>query len=408
MKRSLLIVLALILLLSACGKTKKTLPVGTEAQAIEASAEPKKTQSPQLTYAGLISSCDYSTMAVKSNGELYGWGDDVLVQKGWKAYQDGSVRYAWAEKVVSVSCTRWSFVYIDAKGGLWGVNWPPWGYLEKPTSVMSDKVKLMDRVQLAALDATCILALDEDGVLWTWGIDQKILPVTRGMSPEAEALSAETPKKCMDGVRFATARDGAYYALREDGSLWGWGNVGIADENGSLQRAAPQLILDGVAQVSGGRQSLAVKEDGSLWAWGAPEIIGTNQNSFSYFKGGAPQKIMDEVSYADAAFGQFAAVKTDGTLWVWGSNRNGALGDGTDAYRTEAFHVMDEVEFVSCGNGNIYAVDDSGGLWELGTDQNKVFKLNANGDTEGLKKSRLPHKLMDGIPCKNKAAVPTK
>lgn len=117
---------------------------------------------------------------------------------------------------------------------------------------------------------------------------------------------------------------------------------------------------------------------------------------------------MDGVSYAGAAFGQFAAVKTDGSLWVWGSNRNGALGDGTDEYRTEAFQVMDGVEFVTCGNGNIYAVDDSGGLWELGTAQSKVFKLKVNGDTEGLWESRLPHRLLTGIPCQKKTAVPTK
>lgn len=273
---------------------------------------------------------------------------------------------------------------------------------------MSEKVKLMDRIRLAALDTACILALDEDGVLWTWGIDRRILSLNQGTSPEGEALSAETPKRCMDGVRFATARDGAYYALREDGSLWGWGNIGIADENGTTYRVEPRLILEGVKQVSGGRQSLAVKEDGSLWAWGAPELIGTSRSPFSYFQGGAPQKIMDDVSYACAAFGQFAAVKTDGSLWVWGSNRNGALGDGTDEYRTEAFQVMDGVEFVSCGNGNIYVVDIKGGLWELGTDQSKVFKLKANDDTEGLRESRLPHKLLDGIPCKEKAAVPTK
>lgn len=408
MKRSLLIVLTLLLLLSACGKGKKAQPVGTKAEAVETSAEPEAVESPQPEYAGLISSCNYSTMAVKSDGQIYGWGDDVLIQGVWKAYQDGSVRYAWAEDVASVSCTRWAFVYIDTEGGLWGVNWPPWGYLQDPPAPMSEKVKLMDRIRLAALDTTCILALDEEGNLWTWGIDQKILPVSRGSSPEGEALSPETPKKCMDGVRFATARDGAYYALREDGSLWGWGNIGIADENGTTHRVEPRLILEGVKQISGGRQSLAVKEDGSLWAWGAPELIGTSRHSFPYFQGGSPQKIMDDVSYASAAFGQWAVVKTDGSLWVWGSNRNGALGDGTDEYRTEAFQVMDGVEFVSCGNGNTYVVDNRGGLWELGTDQSKVFKLKANGDAAALQESRLPHRLLDGIPCKRETAVPTK
>lgn len=406
MKRSLLIIVALLLLLSACGKADKAVPVGTQAQVVEASAGPKAAEIPP-EYSGLISSCNYSTMAVKSDGQLYGWGDDVLIQSGWKAFEDGSVRYAGAEDVVSVSCTRWAFVYIDAEGGLWGVNWPPWGYLQSPPAPMSEKVKLMDKIRLAALDATCILALDEDGSLWAWGIDQTILPISRGPSSEGEALSPETPKKCMDGVRFVTARDGAYYALREDGSLWGWGNIGIADENGDTHRVNPQLILEGVKQVSGGRQSLAVKEDGSLWAWGAPELIGTSGNPFSYFQAGRPQKIMDDVSYASAAFGQFAAVKTDGNLWVWGSNRNGALGDGTDEFRTEAFRIMDGVEFASCGNGNIYVVGDNGDLWELGTNHSKVFKLMVNGDTDGLRESRLPHRLLSGIPCKEKVAVPT-
>lgn len=60
-------------------------------------------------------------------------------------------------------------------------------------------------------------------------------------------------------------------AVKEDGTLWGWGKndhgqLGVGDQKA---RYSPVKILDQVVSVyAGNGNSFAIREDDSLWGWG--------------------------------------------------------------------------------------------------------------------------------------------
>jgi len=74
----------------------------------------------------------------------------------------------------------------------------------------------------------------------------------------------------MDNCVYAFANDSQSFAIRKDGSLWGWGNNDnrvLADTGEEC--SSPVFLLDGVASICVGfDHAYAVKKDGTLWGWG--------------------------------------------------------------------------------------------------------------------------------------------
>jgi alpha-tubulin suppressor-like RCC1 family protein len=68
--------------------------------------------------------------------------------------------------------------------------------------------------------------------------------------------------------KFISAAWNRTFAIKTDGSLWGWGSGPLGD--GSIQNSsAPKLIGTGFAMVAPGwGHTIALKTDGSIWSWG--------------------------------------------------------------------------------------------------------------------------------------------
>ena len=179
-----------------------------------------------------------------------------------------------------------------------------------------------------------------------------------------------------EGTATISAGDNQSLLVLADGSLWAWGSVGYnrsSSQSGSGQWGdsayAPTKIMDGVASASaGGSHSMAIKDDGSLWAWG--------QNMFGQIGDGTteyratPVKIMDGVAAVSARDTLTMALKKDGSLWAWGWNGYGGLGDGTNTYRAAPVKIMDGVAAVAAGNYHSMAIRADGSLWAWGSNSN--------------------------------------
>lgn len=153
------------------------------------------------------------------------------------------------------------------------------------------------------------------------------------------------------------------YAVKQDGTLWAWGE---------FFSAFPIQLLEwsGVESISVGYASdlLILKQDGTVWQ------MGTIPGSVYYGKQIASKRIPQQVSgltdivaVANGA-GCYFALKNDGSVWSWGINKNGQLGDGTYTDRTAPVKIegiSDVVAVQATAGGPIYLKKD-GTVWGNG------------------------------------------
>ena len=184
-----------------------------------------------------------------------------------------------------------------------------------------------------------------------------------------------------------SASESASFVIKNDGSLWGWGDDFIGNGNGydSLE-FNPVKILDNVRSVSASEnQRLAIKKDNTLWVWGSMQgtYKGELNPSFTI-----PTKVLDNVEMASVSYPFMIVLKTDGSVWV----NNFLLGNGTQDNAIGFEKVMDDCKYVSAGSGsNVFVIKNDDTLWGWGL--NHYAELG-NRDTKDI---YTPIKILDDV-----------
>ncbi|MCO1602121.1 RCC1 domain-containing protein [Desulfosporosinus nitroreducens] len=167
-------------------------------------------------------------------------------------------------------------------------------------------------------------------------------------------------------------------ALNSDGTVWGWGinqNGQIGD--GSTDTRPYRVKVTGLADVkaiaSGSTHSVALQRDGEVFTWGSnfSGELGNGTLKESYH----PVKVtgLSDVKAVSAGSLFTVALKNDGTVWAWGKNHSGQLGDGTITSRTSPIQVpgLTAVKMISAGVRNTIALRQDGTVWVWGIDFTK-------------------------------------
>ena len=126
--------------------------------------------------------------------------------------------------------------------------------------------------------------------------------------------------------------------LREDGSVWTWGDNQSAQlgDGTKLNRAAPAVVpeLTNVVKIAaGGFHTLALKGDGTVWTWGANDFGQLGDGSTAIRNSALPVVGLSGVIAVAGGGYHSLALKSDGTVWAWGFDRYGQLGDGGNVDR---------------------------------------------------------------------------
>jgi alpha-tubulin suppressor-like RCC1 family protein len=213
--------------------------------------------------------------------------------------------------------------------------------------------------------------LAPDGSLWGWGgsqLKQSWLqpnPGGRGIPrPQRIGAGSDWQKVSAD---FTHA-----LALKRDGSLWGWGN------NNSGQLAQPRTTNYALKQVQigietnwaeisvGAGHSLALKQDGSLWAWGQNESgqVGDGTTSNKY----VPIRISPDLGWKSIAAGAFNgyALKNDGTIWGWGLDVMNGSRAKINVLAPARIDAGTNWSFISASDFVLMALKSDGTLWIRG------------------------------------------
>ena len=148
------------------------------------------------------------------------------------------------------------------------------------------------------------------------------------------------------------AGDDHTVAIRNDGTMWGWGNNadGQIGDGTTVNRKVPTAVGTATtwSSVSAGGSgfTVATQIDASIWVWGGGFLgDGTSTGHLTPFRLGSDWDAVSE------NFVHALGIKRDGTLWGWGYNADGQLGDGTTTSRSAPVQIGTAANWSSVGSG---------------------------------------------------------
>ncbi len=299
-----------------------------------------------------VSIGDYHSLALKNDGTVWAWGNNLYGQLG-----DGTTE-------------------------------------QKPPSSPVQVVGLSDVIDIAAGEGFS-LALKSDGTVWSWGDNSnfKLGYINDGpqlLPRQIPGLSNITSIKT--GYNFSVA-------LHRNGTVYRWGYY-----TGSTISVISEL--SGIVQIAAGADNNigAIAYDGKVYECGSyqvetyPELYGIDPSPYNNFRvvNYFPAKFVKfigelslqslRIALADDGtvwqlnfetrklhkvpgldnvvdiFGlnteSFFALKKDGSMWAWGNNANGQLADGTKIHRSEPVLVtaIEDLRLISGYVGGYAAV----------------------------------------------------
>ncbi|TPD71266.1 RCC1 domain-containing protein [Flavobacterium microcysteis] len=233
------------------------------------------------------------------------------------------------------------------------------------------------------------LAIKNDGTLWAWGyniysqlgngnvVNQRS-PIKIGTATDWQSISA------------APGLIGGHsMALKTNGTLWSWGNNfygQLGDDTLTNKNQPVQIGTDTnwLAIAAGGAHSVAIKANGTLWAWGGNGLrqLGDGTN--------VDKRIPIQIGTAtnwksiNVGYTHNFGIKTDGTLWAWGSGLDGRLGLGSASAAAIPTQVGTDNDWAKAiaGAEHSLALKTNGNLWSWGKNESGELGLGTNSTTD--------------------------
>ena len=213
------------------------------------------------------------TLAVKSDGTLWAWGNNYEGQLGTGTVGEqlpSPLQVGTASNWAMVACGQYHTLAMKSDGTLWGWGRNGNGQLGDGTGTTTNspvQVGTANNWVTVASGAYHALALKSDGTLWAWGHNGV------GQLGDGSTTQRLSPVQVGTANNWATVACGAGHtlAVKGDGTLWGWGDnqYGQLGDGTTTQRLSPVQVgtASNWATVGGGQyHTLALKSDGTLWA----------------------------------------------------------------------------------------------------------------------------------------------
>ncbi|HPM63323.1 MAG TPA: hypothetical protein PLM88_02200 [Bacillota bacterium] len=281
-----------------------------------------------------IAAGDKHCLALRSDGTVWAWGANNKGQLGDGTYSDSFEKPVQVDglsdvKAIAAGESHSLAVKTDGTVWCWGDNSVYQIGRNLPRTIVTPilKTDIKDVSSVAACSRRSV-AVKSDGSVWQWGNWLIGLPMG-GSIYWMERYVAEPEDVDLDGVVPVSAGFQHSVALKGDGTVWVWGmnSHGQLGNGISGSGYGPYMVSgpdQAIAVAAGENYGMAVAVDGSIWAWGAN--AGNYLGTGSYSAIIPPRKVEGITSATNIAAGEqvIAACDVFGDFWHWGMSYPGA------------------------------------------------------------------------------------
>ncbi|HLY08330.1 MAG TPA: RCC1 repeat-containing protein [Planctomycetota bacterium] len=339
-----------------------------------------------LTGITAISAGAYCNLALRSDGTIWGWGDDSSGQLGNGSAPTTPVTVPTQTinltGVVSISASYYASAAVLNDGTVWAWGFNYYGQLGSGTPGYTTvptpgQVGVLTNVVSVSVSGTSCIAMESDGTVWTWG--NNTLGELGNGTGQAETAPVELNN--MTGTLGMAGGNSFSLILQSPGLVWGVGqdDIGQLGDGGTPNVVVPNLVRAGTianatAVAAGDSHGLALLSTGEVWGWGqnAKGQVGDGSSGNTQ---GVPVKAATPTGMVAIACGRnhSFAIRQDPiqnvrTLWAWGDNTYGMCGVGSSAPCPTPTQVpgLSGVVSVAGGSQHSLAALSDGTVWTWG------------------------------------------
>ena len=218
----------------------------------------------------------YHVVSIKSDGTLWGWGESDAGNLGnTNSINPSSFQIGTFSDWLKVSAGAYNTFIIKNNGTLWAMGDGRYGLLGNGSTTTINptlqQIGTATNWQKISASSDMTIGLKTDGTIWGWGQnDEYEMGNNTCCANQLTPIQIGTANHWVD---VETSLGASVFALKNDGTIWGWGLnlAGLLADNTVMARSVPTQLnadTDWASIHVGAAHILALKTNGTLWSWG--------------------------------------------------------------------------------------------------------------------------------------------
>ena len=204
-----------------------------------------------LTNVSAISAGGFHTLALKNDGTVWSWGENSVGQLGNDAqYTNSSLpeKVLGLSDIVAISAGYYYSTALKADGTVWAWGENVCGQLGDGTTndrAIPVQVSGLTNVKAIAAGVRHVMAMRQDGTVWIWGNDWTKHTGSATSPLGYELILSPVQVSDLTNVQGIAAGPNGYISLTADGTILTWGaNQGTLGDGTGTNRATPSPVVD--------------------------------------------------------------------------------------------------------------------------------------------------------------------